>query len=247
MSRMSLPISVYRRLPRRKPLSIGFSRYSLSFDGVDDHVQSSSDVFKFTDEFTVEEWVKLTGSHPNHHEPILGLLNSTGGHGISIHAVADHTNRFAYWDANNLWKNSTLTLTREVWYHLAVVVKSGSYVKFYANGSFLNEEALADVFPSLNGVLRIGWAWLDQATQGIIDEPHVYNRALSLEEINYNMLNYHNPIRDRLVLWLPFEEGTGLTAYDKSGYGNHGSLLPAADPPIWTRVKQWELRAEVGL
>jgi len=60
--------------------------------------------------------------------------------------------------------------------------------------------------------------------------------------------NYHNPVHpEYLRLWLPMEEGSGLTVYDKSGHGNNGSLLPADDPPTWQRVRQWELRAEAGL
>ncbi|MCD6147934.1 hypothetical protein J7J18_01015 [bacterium] len=70
-----------------------------------------------------------------------------------------------------------------------------------------------------------------------------YGVALTPEELRWMVLNYHNPVHpEYLVLWLPLEEGSGLTVYDKSGYGNNGTLLPADDPPTWQRVRQWELR-----
>jgi len=75
----------------------------------------------------------------------------------------------------------------------------------------------------------------------------VYGRALFADEIRRNMLNYHKPTKNGLVGWWRLEEGTGLTAHDKSGNGNDGTLNPSDDPPVWTDVKKWELRARVGL
>ena len=97
--------------------------------------------------------------------------------------------------------------------------------------------------------LRIGYA-SDAALggpyyfDGYISFVRVYERELTDRERQYNMLNYHNPVRDGLVLWLDFEEGCGDKVYDKSGRGNHGTIYGGAK---WVRVRQYELRAEVGL
>jgi len=73
-----------------------------------------------------------------------------------------------------------------------------------------------------------------------------YNRSLSDEEVRYNMLNYHSPVRNGLQMWLAFEEGQGLMAVDLSGTGNNGSLLPVIAPPTWIRTRKHELRVESG-
>lgn len=41
------------------------------------------------------------------------------------------------------------------------------------------------------------------------------------------------------------EEGLGPTAFDSSGNGNNGTLMPVLTPPAWTRVSQYELPAGV--
>jgi hypothetical protein len=68
---------------------------------------------------------------------------------------------------------------------------------------------------------------------GFIDEVRFYNRALTAEEIQYNYQHPDTPITDGLVLWLDFNEGSGTTAYDKSGNGNDGTIYGA----IWTSMQ----------
>ena len=82
---------------------------------------------------------------------------------------------------------------------------------------------------------------------GHLSEMFFYSRALSLDEIREIMLNYHELPKNGLEGWWRFEEGTGLTAYDRSGEENDGTLAPSDDPPTWKNVKKWELRAGAGL
>jgi len=42
----------------------------------------------------------------------------------------------------------------------------------------------------------------------------------------------------RLVMRM--EESVGFVAYDESGYGNKGNLLPVANPPVWTTLAKYE-------
>jgi len=51
---------------------------------------------------------------------------------------------------------------------------------------------------------------------------------------NFNVLTNPN-----IVLWLPFNEGSGCTADDISQYNNHGTLKPTCptDSPTWTSGK----------
>jgi len=83
--------------------------------------------------------------------------------------------------------------------------------------------------------------------QGLVDEIALYSRALTEEQMARAALEYHNLDRDGLQLWARLEEGVGLTAFDRSGGGHHGALLPALTPPTWVKAQKWELRAEAGL
>jgi len=62
---------------------------------------------------------------------------------------------------------------------------------------------------------------------GILDEPRIYSRALSADEI-YEIYSKGTLIKDGLVLYLPFYEGEGNIAHDVSGYGNHGTIYGAS-------------------
>jgi Concanavalin A-like lectin/glucanases superfamily len=59
---------------------------------------------------------------------------------------------------------------------------------------------------------------------GTIDNPRIYNRALAPYEIaeHYRGIFSNN---DGLVGRWDLDEADGLIAYDKSGYGNHGTLV----------------------
>jgi len=63
--------------------------------------------------------------------------------------------------------------------------------------------------------------------KGLISFVRLYNRALSSDELQHNYNNPQSPVTDGLVLWLNFDEGSGTTAYDKSGNGNHGTIYNA--------------------
>jgi len=79
----------------------------------------------------------------------------------------------------------------------------------------------------------------DEYFDGVIDEVRIYNQALTGSEVQQIMVGTAPSQPDQppddtpgdstsdlsgLVLHLPFNEGSGITANDTSGYGNHGEL-----------------------
>jgi len=244
---MGFPLSVYRRLPRGLPLSLGFSRYGLLFDGVGGYVDTLLDPStELGQEITVSAWVYPTAQ--NNHRGIWGAHGITGTKGIHLQYSGGWA--FGFGDGTDWHSVNIGDLTLNSWVHLVVVFKGGSggYIKVYKN---LVEVGSVAVTTNIvhEAAFWVGRAYnaADRYFSGIIDEVCVYNRILSAAEMRHNMVDYHNPVRDELVMWLPFEEGSGLTAYDGSGQGNDGSLLPAAGPPAWRRNAMWELRAGAGL
>ena len=242
-----IPPQVSARIPKRMPHSLGFARYALSFDGVDDYVEipynASLDITK---EITISAMVRPR-------------------------SVANNPDIFSY----NDWNRTRIRIRVDNQLQFFVVDSAGTMRSFLGGNVPLDSYSWVTGIANtttkrglliVNGSVVVNVAiditdlgtWSDARVigcyspnfghfEGSIALLLVYDRALSPEEDRRNMMEYHNPIRSGLKLWIPFEEGTGLVTHDKSGNGNHGTLKPAADPPIWTRVRQYELRAETGL
>jgi len=162
--------------------------------------------------------------------------------------------RYIFEDTNGTrWRGrDTGSLAWGVWHHVAATYSAFTTdIKIYADGELKGTETNDGFDLAAHGGdnLTIGERSLGPSyLEGKLDEIMVYDTALTHEEVVQNMLNYHNPVHfNNLVGWWRFEEGTGLTAHDKSGNGNDGTLNPSNDPPIWRDVKKWELRSEVGL
>jgi prepilin-type N-terminal cleavage/methylation domain-containing protein len=154
-----------------------------SFDGTDNYINiSGGSSLKMTDEVTVSAWVNLQGDVVASHETavVLGAPASR----LTFVVKRNFTLfRFSYWDINNSWKESTLTLTRGQFYHLVWVVKNGQYVKFYSNGQFVGSSTLS-AFPTLDGSAKIGFSGGSaEFLRGTIDDVRIYSSALSGSDI----------------------------------------------------------------
>jgi len=254
---MALPLSVYKRLPKRLPYSLGFSRYALSFDGVEQYVEMpDSPSLSALSNLTLEAWIYL------YEKP------SVLGHACTILSKIETANRewqftvdtndrmmFRAWDevtgVYHGWYGNTV-LDKHRWYHVIMQQdRPGVLQRLCLNGiedgTLSQSLEIRDLSASVQVGCQLWGGVYGSFFYGVIALVRAYNLFLSLAEIRYNMLNYHSPIRDGLVLWHDYEEGTGLKAYDKSGYGNDGDLLPTTNPPKWIRNKMWELRSMVGL
>jgi len=251
---MSLPLSIYKRLPKQLPTSLGFSRWALSFDGAANYVDCGADPsLDITDELTAGAWVRPRTLHAGY------LMNRFYGYweagvfypnGWHFMLLSDGRFEVRFGDGSPwgfVWTGGSYSPDKL--YYVVLVIKSGQYMRFLVNGDLIAEVDTTVLLgvPAYNLMIGRYSAAAAYYLDGIMPLAYLYNRILRLDEIRYNMLNYHSPVRGGLVLWLDIEEGAGLTAYDESGYGNHGSLLPVTNPPTWIRNEMWELRTEVGL
>jgi hypothetical protein len=99
----------------------------------------------------------------------------------------------------------------------------------YLNGKLDNEINYNLGTPQATRSLTVGQGFggCQGYFNGIVDQISIYNRTLSPEEIWYLYTN-GKPVG----AWR-FDEGSGTTAYDTSGQGNHGSISGAT----WTTGK----------
>jgi len=217
--------------------------YNLEVENSHSYNTISATVHNCTDEITIEAWVKpaVDISGPG----VRVFLEKMDAYGLAYGFNAGYLEVYL---GGSRPIEYPVTLYKNNWYHLVGVWEGSTTgnVYLYINGENV---ASGDYTGSITSdhALQIGGAevWSDawRYFNGTIALVRIYkDYALTPEEVRWNMLNYHNPAREGLVLWLPMEEGSGGTVYDKSGYGNNGTLLPADDPPTWQRVRQWELR-----
>ena len=242
----AIPRDGYKQQPRRIPRSLGFARYALSFDGVDDFIDCGNDAsLDVTDGLTLVTLAYARANPTRFSDAIVGRVGSYWFEyrdSLSLELVAF---------INGTWTNvSAGIVDLTTGWHRIVGTYDGTALRIFVNNVERGFRQITGTIDITTNPFQVsssvpGDAGFNSAFNGLIAGVEVYNRALSAEEGRWNVLNYHNPIRSGLRLWLPMEEGTGEVVYDKSGHGNNGTLLPAGAGPTWQRLRQWELRAAV--
>jgi len=243
---VSIPTLIHPRIPNRFPHSLGFSKRCLRFNGAN-YVDLGT--INVGTEGTIAFFAETSVWNP---DVIRGLVGNGLSHTqdnciiIAVHSL-DTINLMFRFGSDAQGGGYISYPESRFWYgchYIAVtweVSNGNTIIRLYADGFLRDSRTLATSFSAT--ITELGSTrgqtdyWLD-----LIDEFTVYSRRLTQAEIVRNMLEYHNPDRTGLICWLRMDEGVGLTAYDWSGSGNHGSLMPAADPPVWANVKKWELR-----
>jgi hypothetical protein len=129
------------------------------------------------------------------------------------------------------------------WTHLATTY-DGTAQRFYIDGVEVASRAQTGLIAVGNQPLRIGGNAAfagGEFFEGLVDEVHVYNRALTASEIALDMNGVGVPVpppppppappAEGLVLALGFDEANGTTAVDASPSGRHGSITGAVRVP----------------
>ena len=159
---------------------------ALSFDGVDDRVKLPNSVINGLTDVTSEFWVKTT-------DTCAGIITGANS--------GQHNEYLIYWDSANeimthikgqSYPTPVTALTDGNWHHVAVV-RSGSEVSVYVDGTFegnWTDAPTGALTIDPNGLWLggdqdcVGGCWEEiQQLDGLLDEVRILNRALSAEEI----------------------------------------------------------------
>lgn len=168
--------------------------YSLSFDGINDYLDTGSkyDFVQQTCTFSLSLWLKFT----NHASTaaIQGLLSTT--------YTSSFKGLYVFYDNRTSGKilkvqNSAATavtlqanngITDNNWHHIGVTSLSGSSFKLYIDGSEIQSlSAPSTTVTSANNNLRIGRSDVSGGGHyfgGLIDEVSIYNTQLSGTQIS---------------------------------------------------------------
>ncbi len=204
---------------------------SITFDGVDDHVSFSSDMFNPNTDFTVSTWVNTDVTNGTHtvisdlaRIGSFQLRYSSGWQIIDNHVVAVGT-----------FSNSTII--KGFWYNVTVTRSSNTYT-LYLNGSSISSFTSSNTYDY--GAQEIGTNYTNaqERWNGKIAQLLAYSSALSSSDVlsNYNALKSKYSLIDisitNLVFYFDVNNNTcfssGSTVYDLSNNNNNGTLTNGA-------------------
>jgi hypothetical protein len=161
-----------------------------SFDGSNDRIDvPDSSSLDLTGAMTLEAWVRPTAN--SSYRTVL-LKEVTGELAYALYAAdSDHGGRSSGWNRiGNVsrFADGTSALPLNTYSHIAVTY-NGSSLVFYVNGVATRSTAVTGNIQTSTMPLRIGGNTIwGEYFQGQIDELRVYNRALSQNEIQTDMV-----------------------------------------------------------
>lgn len=205
---------------------------ALRFDGVDDEVEITSALvgtsFNTENPHTYTAWVNVQAIQGLNNRGIIDKYASTTGVtklGSRLTITTGGYVNFMYGDGVGQHDTGVSTaniVPLRTWVHVAGVY-TGTQVMVCINGVCRTATA---TYPSsnLNSTIEIGGTHHSNGKiNALIDEPRIWNRALTATEIQN--LYLHNIVpQDGLVAEYLFDEATGTTAIDTSGNGNDGVI-----------------------
>jgi hypothetical protein len=160
---------------------------ALSFDGANDMVSVADNAVLDATRVTLMAWVRPT-TLGNWRTAI--LKESTNGLAYALYAEDNVSRPAAYVNlgANDREAKGTAKLAVDTWTHIAMTF-DGAALRVYVNGALVRTQNFSGNIITTNSPLRIGGnaIWNDEFFAGQIDDVRVYNRALSLAEVQTGM------------------------------------------------------------
>jgi hypothetical protein len=221
---MLLPLTSYSQQPG--------SGYALNFNGAGDYCSANSaDLATYTDNFTMEFWVRSTVTRTTKTESTSGITGtaphgqhyavypSHGGAANAGAGVSVGTNGVSVYEHGAGYLPALLVYDTPLtgWNHIAVVY-TAKQPSLYINGILVKTgltSARTAVFPSARlGGHPYGWH------TGDIDEYRVWSTSRTQTEIRDNMCQKLTGVEAGLVRYLRLDDGAGTSATDVMGVQN---------------------------
>ncbi len=258
---MSFTISLSVFLLLILPFAVsGDNMYSLDFNGTSNYVEVADDsVLNPVYEITLEAWIKpVSWGHYHYSNTIVG--KEIWGEGVEAGYVIRCGDSGVFSASFGVdtgvpvltWAQAQTTqvLELDTWTHVASTW-DGSIISLYVNGEIMQEVAYTGTIICSENTLKIGdvsellagHRYFD----GLIDEVRVWNIYRSHADIIGGMWSDVTGAEGLIGYW-KFETGSGVTAFDSSGYENNGVIYGASwstDVPeysgltnsTWGRIK----------
>lgn len=224
LSKLFLSCVIFAQDASHKINKISQQGKSLYFDGIDDQIRARYSPLLNINNGTLEATIKIIDSTKLEWHPI---ISKQFAYQLSLYGY-----QLAAYD----WKERKINsfgpeLNNNQWHHIAFVfrdgVKNGS--QFYLDGNAVGIPFTYNIF-NQTGQVDIGsnnfW---DQFFNGLIDEIRIWNKPLSLAEINKNATTEISKYSENLVAYYKFNDGIAggnnmsiLKFYDETSNKLHG-------------------------
>ena len=223
--------------------SSGVDNYSLSFDGDGDYVDLNYTNGQIESEISISAWVNLNnnsngghiifngfgGSDANWHWG-MQLEDSDAGGGIQPKIML-HTDQGINGAGHKPSPNNGIIAPNSGWHHVAMTY-GNSTLKIYLDGIEVHTETVQGGNVTESSRVNIGgWENFDEtfsgSMDGKIDEISVWNKALTVVEVQNYMNTALTGNESDLVGYWNFNEGEGTTLTDQTSNGNNGTIVGA--------------------
>ena len=199
---------------------------AIEFDGTNDYISTGiQDESKYDlTKFSISAWIKVDNSDPGFTKAI--LAKETGGTADG-YALGQYNNQWIFWISGNSITSSTGWILGQ-WKHL-VGTYDGTSMKLYLDGVQIGT-TIAATMVNNDDEVTIG-RWIREGAperywDGAIDDIRIYNKALSIEEIEQIYKSHKKRISGNL------DFKATLLIEDLSGNNRHGNLKYNASPTI---------------
>jgi hypothetical protein len=183
----------------------------LEFDGVDEYISANNDSSLQIDSGSLSAWIK-TSNAGNSYRGIAGNLNAyTMYLAGNVFGVYD--------DSSDVFRSTGINLADDEWHNVYMTFSSGvsDGTKLYIDGELVLTTIITNnVFSGFK--IAMGQGGSTQHFKGKIDDIKVYNYIRTPAQVAWDY-NRGKPIGH----W-KMDEGEGMTVYDHSGNGNHGTM-----------------------
>ncbi|MFC1658220.1 LamG domain-containing protein [Candidatus Omnitrophota bacterium] len=192
---------------------------ALEFGGTDEYVNcGTDDSLNPADEITVAAWVNID-TITDYARIVSKEASDGGNYLLQARGASDD---FVFMCAGEYAASTTpLSGNTDKWFHIAGTY-DGSDVRIYVNGVEEDSTPNTASIPSSSADLNIARSSYSPTAEeyfiGKIDDVRIYDYALSGGEIR-ELAENAAPVG-----WWQFSENSGVTTYDRSGYGNDGTI-----------------------
>lgn len=222
---------------------VRYNPYALKFNGTSNTgvIIPYNPILKPTTAISVAAYVYVDLNVLNKYLNTIVSCTQSGGYALFINSNIGDANSVSFYIYNSEYKyvtflNNLLNINN---FNFIVGTYDGRYLKLYLNGELISTNDLGgnyNIIYSVNNALCIGNdagsgnnfdTGSNYGSNTIIDEVSLWNKALSLEEIQHYMNRKLHGNEDGLIGYWTFDEGQGNIAYDLTLNQNHGTIYNA--------------------
>lgn len=184
---------------------------SISFDGINDFMETEFEKNMADKDITVEMWIKSD-------EPQNATLFGHGNINQSLEIALNSDNYLILRLGNETTTSqNSIPFEAGTWAHIALVYTKEGYISAYYNFTEVISHINIGSYSGIgNFVLGRGFQQNDNFFRGFMHNVKVWNKELTSGELQYNSLSQLSGNEIGLLSYYPMSEGRGVIAVDKA-------------------------------